>query len=484
MSIPTGFPKSLSYAIKQLSGGFSRINTKITPDRTTSIGPSDISTFKLPSNCLIDLRTLATFFKITCTATTGTPQLPRYSSSLIERLSVVINGSTIDIINNYNILFNCLADLEASSIEQMSKRAPSGELYDPSVRFSQAAATTSAEIAITAVNLLNSGSSAPTSQDMSITQFLGFLGSASTPVIDTRLTGDVYISIQWANAYVLNAGAAATSQTLAGLTFQLNSLFMTIDVLSFSDDTYYNNLVSKAGNGGLMVGYYSYLFSRFATATKSSGISVNMNVTASSIDQIIATATHSDSVNTWKPLIGYGTNSDCSHLSSNVYNLNKVLADPVATVNNVGSVRTDVFGDAFFNSYYFKRNLSDLTGSQFFINNRSVSYGALTPLEVYYQTQNALGYNLADITQGGAHAGILSIFHYLKYYAVHIEDLTCLDKADPEFFISGLDSRGTSASITWNATFTSTNAQTITPILFVRTSKVLKVGSGRSIEVI
>lgn len=481
MSIPSGFPKSLSYAIKQLSGGFSRIGTKITPDRTTSIGPSDISTFKLPSNCLIDLRTLATFFKITCSATTGTAQLPRYSSSLIERLSVVINGSTIDIINNYNLLFNCLADLEASSIEQMSKRGPSGELYDNSIRFSQAAATSSAEVAITAANLQNSASATPSSQDVSITQFLGFLSSASTMVLDTRLTGDIYISIQWANAYVLNAGAAATAQTLAGLTYQINSLFMTIDVLSFSDDTYYNNLLSKLSNGGLMIGYYSYLFSRFATATKSSGVSVNMNVTASSIDQIIATATNSDSTNTWKPLISYGANADATSTS---YNLNKILADPTTFVNNTGSVRTDVYGDAFFNSYYFKRNLSDLTGSQFFINNRSLTYGPLTPLEVYYQTQNALGYNLADISQGGAHPGILSIFHFLKYYAVHIEDLTCLDKADPEFFISGLDSRGTSASITWNATFTSTNAQTITPILFVRTSKVLKIGTGRSIEVI
>lgn len=481
MSIPSGFPKSLSYAIKQLSGGFSRINTKITGDRTTSIGPSDISTFKLPSNCLVDLRTLATFFKITCSSSVGTAQLPRYSSSLIERLSVVVNGSTIDIINNYNILFNCLADLEASSLEQMSKRAPSGELYDNSIRFSQATATSSAEVAITAANLQNSASATPTSQDMSITQYLGFLSSCSTPVIDTRLTGDIYISIQWASPYVLNAGAHSTAQTLAGLTYQINSLFMTIDVLSFSDDTYYNSLVSKLGNGGLMIGYYSYLFSRFATATKSSGISVNMNVTASSIDQIIATAVHSDATNTFKPLISYGANADCTSTS---YNLNKILADPQTFVNNTGAVRTDPMGDAFFNSYYFKRNGSDLVGSQFFINNRSVSYGALTPLEVYYQTQNALGYNLADVSQGGAHAGILSIFHYLKYYFVHIEDLTCLDKADPEFFISGLDSRGTSASITWNATFSSTNAQTVTPILFIRTSKILKVGSGRSIEII
>lgn len=481
MSIPSGFPRSLSYNIKQLSGGFSRINTKITPDRQSLIGPSDISTFKLPSNCLIDLRTLGTFFKITCSATTGTAQLPRYSSSLIERLSVVINGSTIDIINNYNLLFNILADLEASSIEQLSKRGPSGELYDNSIRFSQAVATSSAETAITAVNLQNSASSTPTNQDMSITNYLGFLNSCSTPVIDTRLTGDIFIQIQWATPYVLCAGAAATAQTLAGLSYQINNLFMTIDVLSFSDDTYYNSLVNKLGNGGLMIGYYSYLTSRFGTATKSSGISVNMNVTASSIDQIMATAVNSDSTNTWKPLISYGANADATTTS---YNINKILSDPTTYVNNTGAVRSDPYGDAFFNSYYFKRNLSDLTGSQFFINNRSVSYGPLTPLEVYYQTQNALGYNLADVSQGGAHMGILSIFHYLKYYGTHIEDITCMDLKDQEFFISGLDSRGTSASITWNCTFTSTNQQTITPILFIRTSKILKIGQGRSIEII
>ena len=98
MSIPTGYPKSLSYNIKALSGGFSRVNSKITPDRQTSIAPSDIVTWKLPSNCLIDLRTLAMFGKITCSATTGTAQLPRYTSSLIERMSIVINGVTVDII--------------------------------------------------------------------------------------------------------------------------------------------------------------------------------------------------------------------------------------------------------------------------------------------------------------------------------------------------------------------------------------------------
>jgi hypothetical protein len=293
--------------------------------------------------------------------------------------------------------------------------------------------------------------------------------------------GDVYISIQFANAYVLNAGAAATAQTLAGLTYQLNSIFMTVDILSFSDDTYYNSLVNKLGNGGLMIGYYSYLTSRFATATKSAGVSVNMNVTASSIDQIIATATNSDAANTWKPVISYGANADCTSTS---YNLNKVLADPQTLVNNTGAVRSDTSGDLFFNSYYFKRNLSDITGSQFFINNRSLSYGALSPLEIYAQTQLALGYNLQDVSQGGAHAGILSIFHFLKYYACHIADLTIMDNKEPEFFISGLDSRGTSCSINWVATFASGNAQTITPILFVRTSKVLKIGTGRSIEVI
>lgn len=480
-NIPTGFPRSLSYVIKQLSGGFSRVNVKVSPDRTTSIGPSDISTFKLPSNCLVDLRTLACFFKITCSSSVGTAQLPRYSSSLIERLSIVVNGSTIDIINNYNLLFNCLADLEASSIEQLSKRAPSGELYENSIRFSQAAATSSAETAITAANLQNATTATPTSQDMSITQWCGFLSSVSTAVIDTKLMGDVYIQIQWASPYVLCGGISTASVSYAGLTYQLNNLFMSVDVISFSDDTYYNSLVNKLGNGGLMIGYYSYLYSKFATATKSAGISVNMNVTASSIDQIIATAVHTDSTNTWKPLISYGTNDTTSNA---VYNLNKILQDPATYVNNTGSTRSEVYGDAFFNSYYFKRNLSDLTGSQFFINNRSVSYGPLSPLEVYYQTQNALGYNLADVTQGGAHIGIMSIFHFLKYYAVHIADLTVMDNKDPEFFISGLDSRGTSANISWQATFTGTNAQTVSPILFVRTSKVLKIGAGRSIEII
>ena len=92
MNIPNSFPKSLSYTIKQMQGGMSRIGVKLTPDRTTGIVPNDVITVKLPNSSLVDLRTFNFFYQFSTSGTTGTFLHPRYASSLIERISIIING--------------------------------------------------------------------------------------------------------------------------------------------------------------------------------------------------------------------------------------------------------------------------------------------------------------------------------------------------------------------------------------------------------
>ena len=476
--ITSSFPTCLSYRIKQLVGNMSRISVKLTPDRTTGISPSDIITIKLPNSSIVDFRTFNLFYQFSTSGTTGTFLHPRYSSSLIERVSIIINGNTIDITPGYNFLYNTLMDLEGSSFDQFSKRNIC-EFFDPSLKFTSADPSSSADVALVGANWTASGTAAPSKIDGAITHWLSFLGSCAPSCLDLSDLGDVFIQFSISNSYVLPATINATAQTLAGASFTLDNVYATCDIISFASDEYYSLKASKLASSGLNVGFYSYLNARFASATKSSGINVNWNVSANSLDQIICTMAKTDQNSTWKPMIVYGANDT----GSTVYNMSQIVADPVGKTNNTGSVRTDVLGDGFMNSYYFIRNAQSIKESKISINNRSLNYGFITPKEIFIETMKALGYNQIDLGTNGLNACIFSLVHFCKYYFAHIQDLTIQDTKD--FWISGLNSLGSTLTITWEANFSgASNSQTTIPILYARLSKILNIREGRNITVI
>ena len=190
LDLSSSFPTSLSYKIRSLVGNMSRVGVKMTPDRTTGIAPNDIITIKLPNSSLVDLRTFNFFYQFSTSSSTGTFIHPRYSSSIIERISIVINGQTVDILPAYNYLYNTLMDLEGSSFDQFSKRNIC-EVFDPSLRFAAADPYSSSDVAVAGENWTKSGTTAPSKIDGAITHWLGFLGSCSPSVIDTSSLGDV-----------------------------------------------------------------------------------------------------------------------------------------------------------------------------------------------------------------------------------------------------------------------------------------------------
>ena len=339
--IGTSFPKALSYSIKSMVGNMSRIGVKMTPDRTTGIVPNDVITIKLPNSSLVDLRTFNFFYQFSTSATTAVAIHPRYASSLIERVSIIINGQTISITPGYALLYNTLMDMEGSSFDQLSKRNVC-EFFDPSVRFAKESdPSSSADVALSGGSWLESGVTAPSKIDGAITHFLGFCGSTNPSVIDTSSLGDIFIQVQFSTAYVLPANFNTTALSLAGASFTLDNVYATCDTISFSSDTYYNALASRLTGEGLNIGFYEYLNARFASITKSSGANVTWNVSANSLDQLIGTFQKTDAYTTWKPMVVYASNGD----GSTIYTMSQIVANPTAYLNNTGAIRSEVLGD-------------------------------------------------------------------------------------------------------------------------------------------
>jgi hypothetical protein len=258
------FPKNLAYNIKTLAG-FSKTCVKLTPDRT-AVKHGESFRCKLPPNTIIDLRTLCLYAKGTAERTSGNPvHFPRNTSSLIKAISWFSNGTLIERISDYNILYNKIYDLECG-VEQVSKRYL--EIADPSVAFSVATDHTNATPVINTL----AATPSDTNRKLCVSNWLGFISSASCPCIDTNDFGVMEIEIELANESVLWAGANSTAGAAVntiGASWKLDDVHFTISKIVFNDPLYYNAKAAKLLSSGLQIAYQTYISSKGSVVTKS-----------------------------------------------------------------------------------------------------------------------------------------------------------------------------------------------------------------------
>lgn len=443
----SGFPRNLAFSVKSLSS-FSKQCVRLTPDNDTNIKASSTIRVKLPPGCLVDLRTLTMYFEGSATAT-GKVHFPRLSSSMIEQLSVYVNGTMIENIPNYNVLYNTIYDLSCGS-DQTSKR--NLENIDPSTSFTDALACVNNTLVVT---------DSDTTKKMMVNNFLGFLSSVSTPVIHTGMSGLIELEIRFAPASVLWQGGTTGAVTDAAYT--ISKLRFTISKIVFNDPTYYNLLAAKITSGGLVLGYKTYISNKGSSVAKSTSLSYNVSVNASSLDQVIATmlTTNFDTIG---GLLLTGSPHDTT---GEMY---------INASTSLTSATTEVL---FNQSKYFRRNGNGFTGSQFEINNTAMNPYPLPIEEVYNENLIALG-NLNIDVASGVHPGILSINHFANHYFTHILSLENIDNSG-QFFKSGLDGGSSAINIAWKTSFSTTDI--CTPFIFCACTKLLEIYEGGQVVI-
>lgn len=479
--ISTGFPKNLAYNLKKLSGGFSKTKIKILPDNTTA-SANGIIRFRISGNGLYDFRSLA-IYATASTSGTGVVyyHLPRYSSSLIQSMSITANNTTLCSINEYGFLYNALMDIEGGDVSQYSKRIT--ELYDPSVKYS-IATTTDQPITAQKMAKVDDVASNDTSVPICINNFLGFIGSLSSPVVNLSDWGDLYLNIQLAPSSVLwqscNPNTNTTKVVGTNVNFTLDNIFLTIDRLSFQDALYYEMLTEKLlSPSGLNVGFYDYFFTQGSLITKSSGVALNFNVNSASLDQVIVSFKH-ENFNENRPLILYGANTSTP---TQVITFDEWLANPAlytgVSAANVSAYSTNL-GDGFNQAIAFMRSGASLTSSQFAINSVNIDPYPLTQPEIFNKVLQYTGFQNLDLGSSGLHPSIKSLHHFFKYGFVDICDLTNIS-GDNNFWICGLDGRGGGINIAYNATFAATNTQKVYPMTWCRSTRRLQIRAGRQL---
>ncbi len=464
-SVPATLPRQFFYNLSKLNGSLSKNVLKVSADRPDGNQAGNIVNFRLPIGALLNLESLAIWWKATMSGTN--PAHPaRYSSSFIKRMSISINNVVVQTIEDYALLYSLMADHNNKD----RTKSIGGDFDDNSVIFTEANPTGSAQTAITATNALLASTTNQSDVQMKVNNFLGFLGSTTTPVIPTDRMGEVVISCTLSQPYeCLGGSAEASSVTYANNSFTLDNMYLTCETLSFSDDSYYNSINSK----DLMFGFNDYILTKFAPTTKTSGINATTYISANSIDWVAGTAVVAQSQP--KTMVAYGGDGDGA--SANVINMFKYLSDPVTYVNN----KTGNSGDGFYSVEALKRDLQGIDTSSFSINNKQLNYAPLNAYEVYQNNLCALGYEGVNASADGFHPTITSLPVYFKYYGACWQSLQLIDK--DQFNISGLSSAGSSCSINWSCKFKGNATYDITPVIIAKLSKVLHVKAGRNISV-
>lgn len=480
------FPKNLAYNIKTLSG-FSKTCVKITPDKI-AVNAGDTFKVKLPTNTIVDLRTLTWYAKGTCVSGTGDNlHFPRLGlSSLIKTLAVYVNGTLIERIDNYNILYNKLFDLEGG-IDQVAKRHL--EIADPSVRYSTTADHTAATPEICTLP----GTGDDTNRIMATSSWIGFLSNNSCPCPDTNDLGNIELEITLANEQVLFAGANATANTDTAKnnpTYNLADTYFTISKIVFNDPLYYNMKASKLLSSGLQIGYQTYIASKGSVVAKNSSVNVNCTVNSTSLDQLICC--FNPGVPDIKPLLLNGSNNAGNSLSfqqvasgySGLTNA-AVVGDKSILEKVGGQTDADIFdntaGDLYNQSYFFKSDAIGLQSSSIEINNTPLAPQPLESAQVFNESLISLGNANIDMSSG-VHPGLRSLPDFLKYYFAHIVSLENIQHQD--FYKSGLDGKSSALNIVWKLAYSTVSTMSQTPYIFAKTTRILQVNEGGSIVVI
>lgn len=454
--IAANYPREFFYNLSKLQGSMSKQLIKVSADRSTSLAPGQIVNYRLPIGALLNLDSLNLHLKMTFAGEKCIPA--RYASTFIKRMSIQMNNVSVQIIQDYNFIYNLYNDHNNKSYS----KCIGGDWCENSILWAQAVPTSATESAITATNSLLAAGTVP-AQHFVINNFCGFLGSASTKILPTDRCGEVVISIELAPAADVLGGAENVTPTAAS-TYNITDTYITCEALSFSDDTYYNSI----GDKDLKIGFSDYVYTSFASTTKTTGINVNTYISAGSIDHLVGT-TRLPPVSTPARLVAVNAGG----AGTTAINLPAYLANPVA---NAGA------GDGFYSTVNMIRNMSLFSTSQFSINNKSLNFGPLDTVEVFQNNLLALGYDNVDISANGFNPAIVSLFHYYRYYGGVFQSLELIDKDN--FYISGLSSSGSSCAINWRVVFqgTSSNTVEVIPVIIAKLSRILTIGKGRMIS--
>jgi hypothetical protein len=466
--------------------GVSTSHFKVNPQTTSSVGPNNLIRFELPSNTLLNFRSIRLLFNATATGTGVS--LPNDISSLIERVSVYIGGVLVaNGFNGYNTLVHGKAALQGYKCGTLSHPEMIRKINYHSGQTTVASYT--ADGGGEVITDL-SGATVTDSDGIyfyCIDNFEGFLGSIEPSIMDTGLVSTIVIEIALADATVCSVSGNRGLPTLIAAnsvvgtggfdlsgggtpTYSISNMTMQVEVLSLATnviDTIVEQRVAQ-------VGYLSIPFKNYFSFSNNHTNTTRFNVNSASWDRLWIVYRDKGYATKAAPVRIKGHKVAGAFVSIAAANDNATNFDigvPEYDFGGVLNTNAEKYKPFYFNFIEKKSAVTTRSTYQLQINSANVPSYPLTAPEAYAMSMNSLDYYDKNHK--------ISLHQYKMNYFVQCFRF-CLPDSDYSRLASGLDCRGVSSSCSLNTV----GVDECNVTMFAECTSELRVGAGRQLEVI
>lgn len=393
-------PPNLNQTYRAMTG-YRKQLLRFYPDRSGSINPQDTLRWTLPKEIML-MDTLMHYFEFTSTlAQTGTTlasgtYFPRNSASIIDTITVFINGQVFENIPSYNHLFNVIYD-NTAGFNFYNSGIRALECADPSIKYITTA--TSSTSPITAqIQGAQTGTTAAAlceqKRPLQIRNWIGFLGTCNKVLDLTNV--EVVVEIRYAPAVIMWRGLDATGTPAAATpTYTLDNYYMTVQKITFDDDYYQLAINSLKASGNYSITFKTYSMARSAATTRSSNPVLQFSTTAKWLSKLYFTFLD-PSFDTITYILNQGANATTATKS-----MSELVAD----------LKTNII--AFNQSRYFQKNAVDLKEVQIEINGLPCYPFPQPPHLIKNNNFDAL--DIEDNNLIGDYVGLQSLEQWTKY---------------------------------------------------------------------
>lgn len=484
-------PSNLSFFMSRLQG-VSTSHFKVNPQTSGDVGANRILRFELPSNTLINLRSIRMFMNVECSNAGKATSLPNDISSLIERVAVYIGGVLVaNGFNGYNTLVHTKAALQGYKCGTLGHpemvRQKCYHSFLDSGKVNAALSGTGVET--------YAGDSA--GNDLfCIDNWEGFLGSLECSIVDSGLVGTIVIELGLADNNVCSVSdsralpviQAADVYSIVGTegfdkaltapgtpTYTIKNASMHVEVLSLATnvlDTIVEQRISQ-------VGYLSLPFKNYFSFTNTHNSTTRFNVNSASWDRLWIAYRDKDFASVKPPVRvkGYkGAGANVSTASTS-YTGGFDVGVPEYDTGGILNTNAEKYKPFYFN---FQEKKTAVSGSlvpttaskyQLQINSASVPSFSMSAPEALAMSMNSLDYYDKNHK--------LTLHQYKCNYFVQCYRF-CLPDSDYSRLASGIDVRGSSAS----CALVTSGLDECNVTMFAECTSELRIGAGRQIEVI
>jgi len=489
-------PSTLSLAVSKIAG-ISTNSFKITPSvGAGNSGAGQQIRILLPTAGFLHLPSTKLYFSVT--ATTNGARLPRFTSSLFQRIQLTCGGVTISSGNPNHGVVECVKNIVQDKHRCLASEHPEmvlgmdylGNIFDYGANGGQA----------TAAPESYAGAGA---KDMFSVDLGDFFQSLRPNYIDLALMGQLEVVLTVAENTVLSTvagtldnGAAANNFTRDGggaATFEIVNPVCVANMVSFLDSSYPMALRQKIVDKG----YVQYHFNEHITFQQSFNGNSRFNLAAASLNKLHTVFRRAGTAQSGAiPIAGAAGSQGSSAPSACVYPWN---GGTTTTVGVAGGATIAVAGGPQLYQGRLQQfkvpQTAPAQGVASVNSGAAFDYSASAPVELQYRINSTQVPNMfmtpqqvCEVTKYSngleSFKGINSYIEFLfnKFVMSYRFNLVTNPYDVPT--ISGLDSRNANSMIEVVSQGTNAAVTGFDSIIIADITKLLRVGDGKQIETI